>query len=147
MTTYWHRFIISQYLTFHKSQGLSRVLPSEAAGWLRWHLLKVFTEKTTCVLFYLPLLGTADTIKAEEHTRPIVACVCVCMCVPSPAFLWCVGVFGSCVAPPCWRKRAAPLTMKKLSLRLGWGWEESRGERSFSRLIFSYQGEIAGKTL
>lgn len=42
----------------------------------------------------------------------------VCVCVPLPAFLWCVGVFGPCVAPPCWRKRAAPLTMKKLSLRL-----------------------------
>lgn len=36
----------------------------------------------------------------------------------SPACLWWVGVFGSCVLLPCWRKRAAPLTMKKLSLRL-----------------------------
>lgn len=36
----------------------------------------------------------------------------------SPACLWWVGVLGSCVVLPCWRKRAAPLTMKKLSLRL-----------------------------
>lgn len=42
----------------------------------------------------------------------------VCVCVCSPACLWWVGVFGSCVLLPCWRKRAAPLTMKKLSLRL-----------------------------
>lgn len=42
----------------------------------------------------------------------------LCVYVGPPAFLWWVGVFGPCVAPPCWRKRAAPLTMKKLSLRL-----------------------------
>lgn len=42
----------------------------------------------------------------------------VCVCVFPPACLWWVGVFGPSVLPPCWRKRAAPLTMKKLSLRL-----------------------------
>lgn len=42
----------------------------------------------------------------------------LCVCAFPPACLWWVGVFGPSVLPPCWRKRAAPLTMKKLSLRL-----------------------------
>lgn len=70
-------------------------------------------------------------------------CVRVCMHVPSPAFLWCVGVFGPCVAPPCWRKRAAPLTMKKLSLRLGEEWGRAEVKGQVSQLIASYQGERA----
>lgn len=79
-------------------------------------------ERKTTSAKTIPLLSGAHLWTKQS---------CFCASLFLPACLWWVGVFGPCAPPPCCRKRAAPLTMKKLSLRLekgkrgkyikGWG--------------------------